>query len=66
MLVGEYDYAMDIAVQSQEAAEKATEEAEKEAAEKTIRTARILKTMGLSLDKISEATELPLAEIEKL
>ncbi len=74
MLVGEYDYAMDIAVQSQEAAEKAAKKAaeivakkaEIEAIEKTIRTARILKTMGLSLDKISEATELPLAEIEKL
>ncbi len=67
MLIGEYDYEMDMAVQREEAAEKAAREATKEAEARATKqveaTAQALKEMGVSADIISKAMGFSASEI---
>ncbi len=63
MLVAEYDYATDIAVQRGEAFGVGIEQGEHR---KAIETANILKKLGDPLTKIMEVTGLSKEEIEEL
>ena len=78
MLIAEYDYDTDIAVQREEEREIAFAEGEAQGIEQGIRqgfsdgsrqkaleTARILKRLGDSVQKISQATGLAEEEVEK-
>ncbi len=62
MLIAEYDYEMDIAVQREEA----TREAEKKAEKKAKETVKELKNMGVDINKLSKATGLTIEEIKAL
>ena len=75
MLMVEYDYATDIAVQREEAAKEAAEKAvketwqkaEKETWQKTsLQNARNLKNLGIPLELISQGVGLSIEEIENL
>ena len=67
MLIAEYDYDVDIAVQREEEREIALQEGISEGAyQKALETARILKQLGDSAQKIMHATGLTEAEIEQL
>ena len=71
MLIGEYDYATDIAVQREESFDMGLERgiAEGEARgsrQKALETARILRQLGDSTQKIVHATGLSQAEVEAL
>ena len=59
MLLTEYDYDTDIAVQRQEAYEEGAQQ-------KAIETAKILLLKNISVDIISECTGLPVDEIKEL
>ena len=63
MLLTEYDYDTDIAVQRQEAYESGVE---KGAQQKAIETAKILLLKNISVDIISECTGLSVDEIKGL
>ena len=63
MLIAEYDYDVDIAVQRKEEREIALKEGSYQA---KLETARILKQLGDSVQKIAQATGLTEAEIEQL
>ena len=74
MLIAEYDYDTDIAVQREEERETAFAEGRNEgiaqgfsdgAHQKALETARILKRLGDSVQKISQATGLAEEEVEK-
>ena len=75
MLLAEYDYDTDIAVQREESFDLGHERGliEGEArgkslglAEGKLETARNLRTMGLSIEDISKATGLTVQEVEQL
>ena len=67
MLIAEYDYDVDIAVQREEEREIALKEGEaKGSYQKAIETAKNLLGLGLSVANIAQATGLTEAEIEKL
>ena len=59
MLIAEYDYDVDIAVQKEEALQEGSYQ-------KAIETARLMKQANCKLDFIMQITGLPLSEIEKL
>ena len=63
MLIAEYDYDVDIAVQRKEEREIALKEG---SYQKALETARILKQLGDSAQKIMQVTGLTEAEIERL
>jgi len=63
MLLSEYDYATDIAVQREEEREIALEEG---AYQKSLETAAAFKRLGVALDTIAAGTGLSREEIEKL
>ena len=63
MLIAEYDYDVDIAVQREEEREIALKEG---SYQKALETARILKQLGDSAQKIMQVTGLTEAEIERL
>ena len=63
MLIAEYDYDVDIAVQREEEREIALQEGAYQA---KLETAKNLLGMGLSIKNIAQATGLSEAEIEKL
>ena len=63
MLIGEYDYDTDIAVQREESFDMGRSEGSHQ---KALETARILKQLGDSVQKIAQATGLTEAEIEQL
>ncbi len=70
MLLAEYDYATDIAVQRAEERKIAYTEGKslgiaEGARQKARETAQNLLSMGLSIDTIAQATGLPIQEIEK-
>ena len=74
MLIAEYDYDTDIAVQREEEREIAFAEGRNEgiargfsdgAHQKALETARILKQLGDSVQKISQATGLAEEEVER-
>ena len=74
MLIAEYDYDTDIAVQREEERETAFAEGEAQriargfsdgSRQKALETARILKRLGDSVQKISQATGLAEEEVEK-
>lgn len=71
MLVAEYDYDTDIAVQRSEERRIAFAEGIEQGIsdgsyQKAIETARLLKQMGDSIQKITQVTGLSAMEIEKL
>ncbi len=66
MLIAEYDYEMDIAVQREEAAREAEKKAEKKAERKAKETVKELKNMGVDINKLSKATGLTIEEIKAL
>ena len=67
MLLAEYDYETDIAVQRAEEREIAfTEGIEKGFSDGIIKTALAFKKMGIPIAKIAEGTGLTQAEVEKL
>ena len=67
MLIAEYDYDVDIAVQREEEREIALQKGISEGShQKALETARILKQLGDSVQKIAQATGLTEAEIEQL
>ena len=67
MLIAEYDYDVDIAVQREEEREIALQEGISEGSyQAKLETARILKQLGDSAQKIMQATGLTEAEIEQL
>ena len=67
MLIAEYDYDVDIAVQREEEREIALQEGISEGSyQAKLETARILKQLGDSAQKIMHATGLTEAEIEQL
>ena len=67
MLIAEYDYDVDIAVQREEEREIALKEGEvKGSHRKALQDAANLKRLGVSINIISQATGLTEAEIEKL
>ncbi|MGI5174679.1 hypothetical protein H0R92_13920 [Treponema sp. OMZ 840] len=71
MLLAEYDYATDIAVQREEEREIALEEGEaigleKGARQKALETAAALKRLGVELDTIASGTGLSREEIARL
>ena len=71
MLLAEYDYDMDIAVQRAEEREIALAEGEARgrsegSRQKALETARILKQLGDSTQKIIQATGLSQAEVEAI
>ena len=59
MLIAEYDYDVDIAVQKEEALQEGSYQ-------KALETARLMKQSHCKLDFIMQITGLPAAEIEKL
>ena len=59
MLIAEYDYDVDIAVQKEEALQEGSYQ-------KALETARLMKQANCKLDFIMQITGLPLSEIEKL
>ena len=63
MLLAEYDYDTDIAVQRKEAREEGFIQG---AYQKAIETAKTLLTFGDSIEKVSKVTGLSVEEIEKL
>ena len=75
MLIAEYDYDVDIAVQREEEREIALKEGiaqgkqegiSEGSYQKAIETARLMKQANCKLDFIMQITGLPLSEIEKL
>ena len=67
MILTEYDYDTDIAVQREEAFEEGfTQGISKGAKEKAIETAKNLLKMGLSLEQVSQGTNLSLEEVKQL
>ena len=79
MLIAEYDYDVDIAVQREEEREIALKEGEAKgfslgvtqgisegSYQKAIETARNLLALGLSIESIAQATGLTEAEVEQL
>ena len=63
MLIAEYDYDVDIAVQRKEEREIALQEG---SYQKAIETAKNLLAIGLSIESIAQATGLTKAEVEQL
>ena len=63
MLVAEYDYDTDIAVQRQESLRIGIQQG---AYQKAIETATALKQLGIDITKIAKMTGLSIKEIEKL
>ena len=63
MILTEYDYDTDIAVQREEAFEEGLL---KGAKEKAIETAKNFLKMGLSLEQVSQGTNLSLEEVKQL
>ena len=63
MLLAEYDYDTDIAVQRKEAYDDGLETGRKQGIENT---AKKLLSMGLSIEQISEGTGLSLEQVKKL
>ena len=63
MLLTEYDYDTDIAVQRQEAYESGVE---KGAQQKAIETAKNFISMGLSIEQVAQGTGLSIEEIQAL
>ena len=67
MLVAEYDYDTDIAVQREEAGKIAFAQGISQGSrQKAVETARILKQLGDSVQKIVQATGLTQAEVEAI
>ena len=71
MLLAEYDYDTDIAVQRKEAYDDGLETGRKQGIERgieqeKINTAKKLLSMGLSIEQISEGTGLSLEQVKKL
>ena len=71
MLIGEYDYDTDIAVQREESFDMGLAEGEARgrsegSRQKALETARILKQLGDPIQKIAQATGLTQAEVEAL
>ena len=71
MLIAEYDYDTDIAVQREEAGKIAFAEGEARgrsegSRQKALETAAAFKRFGFDIDKIAEGTGLTREEIEKL
>ena len=67
MLIAEYDYDVDIAVQREEEREIALQEGISEGSyQKALETAKNLLGLGLSVANIAQATGLAEAEIESL
>lgn len=67
MLVAEYDYDTDIAVQREESLRIGIQQGFSDGVYQTkLETARNLFRLGLSIENIAEATGLPVEEIEKL
>ena len=67
MLIAEYDYDVDIAVQREEEREIALQEGISEGIhQKALETAKNLVGLGLSVANIAQATGLTEAEIERL
>ena len=70
-LIAEYDYDTDISVQRNEAYEMGIEKGREEGREegrwtRTLILARSFRDMGVSFDKIAQATGLTIDEIKKL
>ena len=67
MLIAEYDYDTDIAVQREEASKIAFAQGiSRGSRQKALETARILKQLGDPIQKIAQATGLTQAEVEAL
>ena len=67
MLIAEYDYDTDIAVQREEAGKIAFAQGISQGSrQKAVETARILKQLGDSVQKIVQATGLTQAEVEAI
>ena len=71
MILTEYDYDTDIAVQREEAFEEGMNKGlaqgiSKGAKEKAIETAKNFLKMGLSLEQVSQGTNLSLEEVKQL
>ena len=67
MLMTEYDYDTDIAVQREEAYEDGLSKGMKQGAyEKAVETAKNFISMGLSIEQISRGTGLSLETIQQL
>ena len=67
MLLAEYNYDMDIAVQRKESFEIGLAEGENRGSrQKALETAKILKQLGDSVQKIVQVTGLTVQEVEKL
>ena len=67
MLIGEYDYETDIAVQREEAGKIAFAQGISQGShQKAIETAKILKQLGDSVQKIVQVTGLTVQEVERL
>ena len=67
MLIAEYDYDTDIAVQREEERENAFAEGRSEGSrQKALETAKNLLALGLSIENIAQATGLTEAEIKKV
>ena len=67
MLVAEYDYDTDIAVQRQESLMLGIQQGEARGSrQKAVETAKILKQFGDSVQKIMQATGLTKEEVESL
>ena len=67
MLVAEYDYDTDIAVQRSEERRIAFAEGEKRGSYQTkLETAKAFKRLGFDIDKIAEGTGLSVEEIKAL
>ena len=63
MLIGEYDYDTDIAVQREESFDMGRSEGSHQ---KALETAKNLLQFGLSREKIAQATGLTTAEVEAI
>ena len=63
MLIAEYDYDTDIAVQREEAGRAAFDEGSRQ---KALETAKTMLTMGYPLSDICKIVGLPQAEVEAL
>ena len=63
MLLAEYDYDTDIAVQRKEAFDDGITQG---AYQKAVETAKVLKSAGVSINLIVDSTGLSVEEIEKL
>ena len=63
MLLAEYDYDTDIAVQRRESFEDGLSQGEKKA---KLETAKKFLAMGLSVEQVADGTGLSVEEIEKL